>query len=138
MKLKYSEAHPLKSYLLNEQLLTKDEFIKKFNCFEWESLLKLQLNANEVQIHFSPSINLDNDEGIGVSASIVGEIDDYEFYVCYKRPITRKKKKWFGLVEYDFYDKDFCSVITQQTKKDAFDAFILFFEKNFEELEKRW
>jgi len=138
MKLKYSESLPLKSYLLNEQLLTKDEFIKKFESFEWENLLKLQLSANEIQIHFSPSINLYDNEGKGISVSIVGEMGDYEFYVCYKRPITRKKSKWFGLAEYDFYDKDFSSVIPEQTKKDAFDAFILFYEENFEELEKRW
>ena len=138
MKLKYSESHPLKSYELNEQLLTKDEFIQKFENFEWEDLLKLQLSANDIQIHCSPSINLDDNDGKGISVSIVGELDEYEFYICFKRPITRKKRKWLGLVEYDFYDKEFCSVIPEQTRKDAFDAFLLFYERNFDELEKRW
>ncbi|MFK7748431.1 MAG: hypothetical protein AB8B65_08580 [Kordia sp.] len=138
MKLKYSESHPLKSYLVNEAYITKDEFVEKFKNFDWEGLLKVQLAANDKQIHFSPSINLDDKDGKGIAASIVGELNEYEFYVCYKRPITRKKTKWFGLVSYDFYDKDFFSVITEQTKKDAFDAFLFFYDRNFEELEKRW
>lgn len=138
LKLKYSESHPLKSYELNEQLLTKKEFIKKFENFQWLVLLKLQLNANENQIHCSPSLNVQDDDGKGISVSIVGELDKYEFYVCYKRPVTRKKKKWLGFVEYDFYDKDFCSVIPEQTKQDALDAFSYFYDRNFDELEKRW
>ncbi|HDZ05799.1 MAG TPA: hypothetical protein ENH58_12155 [Maribacter sp.] len=138
LKLKYSESHPLKSYLVNEQFLKKDEFIDKFNDFQWLELLKLQLSANENQIHCSPSLNIEDDNGNGVSVSIVGELDEYEFYVCYKRPITRKRKKWLGLVEYDFYDKDFCSIIPEQTEKDGLDAFILFYDENYEELEEKW
>jgi hypothetical protein len=124
--------------MVNEQLLTKDEFIHKFNNFQWLDLLKIQQSVNENQIHNSPSLNIKDDKGNGVSVSIVGDLDQHEFYVCYKRPITRKKKKWFGLIEYDFYDKDFCSVIPEQTKKDGLNAFILFYEKKYEELEEKW
>ncbi|MGJ8685755.1 MAG: hypothetical protein ACSHWW_14080 [Nonlabens sp.] len=138
MKLKYSESHPLKSYLLNEQLLTKAEFMVKFENFQWLDLLKLQLSANKNQVHCSPSLDIEDANGNGVSVSIVGELNKYEFYVCYKRPITRKKKKWFGFVEYDYYDKDFYSIIPEQTKLDGLNAFMLFYDKNFEELEKKW
>ena len=138
MELKYSESHPLKSYLVNEKYITKDEFIEKFKNFDWEGLLKAQLTADDEQIHFSPSINLDDKDGKAIGVSIVGELNDYEFYISYKRPITRRKTKWFGLVSYDFYDKDFFSVVTEQTKKDALDAFLFFYDRNFEELEKRW
>jgi len=138
LKLKYSESHPLKSYLVNQQLLTKDEFIEKFKDFQWLDLLKLQHSANENQIHCSPSLNIENNKGDGVSVSIVGDLNEFEYYVCYKRPITRKKTKWFGLVEYDYYDKDFCSIIPEQTKEDGLKAFILFYERNFKELEEKW
>ena len=138
LKLKYSESHPLKSYKQNEQLLTKNEFIKKFENFQWLDLLKLQLSAHENHVQRSPSLNLEDDEGKGISVSIVGELNEYEFYVCFKRPITIKKTKWFGFVEYDFYDKDFCSIIPEQTKQDALDAFIYFYDRNWTELEKRW
>ena len=138
LKLKYSESHPLKSYIVNEQFLTKEEFIDKFESFQWLELLKLQLNANENQVHSSPSLTIEDEKENAVFASIVGELEKYEFYVCYKRPITRKKKKWFGLVEYDYYDENFCSIIPEQTKQDALDAFLLFYDKNYEELEKRW
>ena len=138
MKLKYSESHPLKSYLLNEQLLTKEEFIEKYENFQWLELLKLQLSANKNQIHCSPSLNVEDDKGDGVSVSIVGDLNEYEFYVCYKRPTTRKRTKWFGLVEYDYYDKDFCSVIPEQTKEDGLKAFILLYERNLKEKEEKW
>ncbi|PKV50280.1 hypothetical protein ATE84_2335 [Aquimarina sp. MAR_2010_214] len=123
---------------MNEQFLTKTEFIDKYENFQWLDLLKLQLSANENQIHCSPSLNIEDDNGNGVFVSIVGELNEYEFYICYKRPITRKKKKWFGLVEYDYYDKNFCSVIPEQTKQDGLNAFMLFYEKNYEELEEKW
>ena len=138
LKLKYSESHPLKSYLVNEQLLTKDEFINKFNNFQWLNLLKLQLLANKNQIHSSPSLNIEDDKGDGVSVSIVGDLNEYEYYVCYKRPITRKKTKWFGLIEYYYYDKDFYSIIPGQTKDDGLKAVKLFYEGKFAELEERW
>ena len=138
LKLKYSESHPLKSYLVNEQLLTKNEFIDKFKDFQWLDFLKLQLSANENQIHCSPSLNIEDEKGDGISVLIVGDLNEYEFYVCYKRPITRKKTKWFGLVEYDYYDKDFCSIIPEQTKEDGLKAFILFYEGKFKELEVKW
>ncbi|WP_152537460.1 hypothetical protein [Aquimarina pacifica] len=137
-KLKYSESHPLKAGLINEKLLSKQEFIKKFEEFPWEKLLEEQLNANDENIHNSPSLNIENNEETGISVSIVGELDNYEFYVCYKRPMTRKKKKWFGLIEYDYYDKDFCSIITEQTKNDGLEAFLYFYDRNLEKLEERW
>ena len=135
-KLKYSELHPLKPNLINEQLLTKDEFINKFNNFQWVELLELQLSAKE--LYGSPSLNIENEKGDGIAVSIVGNLHEYEFYVCYKRPTTYKKSKWFGLVTYDFYDKDFCSVIPGQTKEDAFEAFMLFYEKDYEKIEEKW
>jgi hypothetical protein len=137
-KLKYSESHPLKEGLMNEKLLSKQEFIKKFEEFPWEKLLQEQLNAKDEDIYNSPSLNIENNEGNGISVSIVGELNNYEFFVCYKRPITRKKKKWFGLVEYDYYDKDFCSIIPGQTKNDGFDAFLYFYDGILEKLEERW
>ncbi|WP_109435349.1 hypothetical protein [Aquimarina sp. AU119] len=137
-KLKYSESHPLKAELVNKRLLSKEEFVNKYEKFPWKELLEEQLNADDKNIHCSPSLNVENNDGKLISVSIVGQLNDYEFYVCFKRPITRKRKKWFGLIEYDYYDKDFCSVIPEQTKNDGLEAFLLFYEGNFEKLEERW
>ena len=138
IKLKYSESHPLKSHLVNEQYLTKEKFIAKFEAFDWFSLLKELNAASEHQIECSPSLNLDDDEGKSITVSIVGNAKEFEFYVRYKRPTTVKRSKWLGLVKYDYFDKDFCSVIPQQSKQDGLDAFLYFYDRNFEELEKRW
>ena len=138
LKLLCSETHPLKSLVLNEQYLTKKEFIQKFKIFPWEDLLELQLSTELAYVQNSPSINLENKDGLILSASIVGDSNGFEFYVCYKRPIMRKKRKWFGLIEFNFYDKNFCSIIPEQTKEDSLQAFLYFFDENYEELEKRW
>ena len=138
MKLKYSELHPLKSYAVNEQFLTKEEFITRFNEYPWLEMLNLVNSAPDNQIHYSPSLNLEDDEGKGISVSIVGEIDSHEYYISYKRPTIRKGTKWLGFVSYEYLDENFASLIPQQTKQDAMDAFIYFYDRNFEALEKRW
>ncbi|MBC2844947.1 hypothetical protein [Winogradskyella flava] len=68
--------------------MVKDEFIDKFKNFLWADLFRLQLDVNENQIHCSPSLNIEDDKGDGVFVSVAGDLDEYEFYVCYERPIT--------------------------------------------------
>lgn len=138
LKLKYSESHPLKANLQNEQFLSQQEFILKFEQFPWIELLEKLLNSHSKNVQCSPSLNLEDSNQKVISVSIVGELNDYEFYVCYKRPILRKRRKWYWFSEQEYLDKDFCSIIPQQSKQDAYDAFMLFYERNFEELEKRW
>lgn len=136
--LNYSESHPLKPYPINEQSLSKEDFIQKFNDFQWEKLLEEQINAPEHQIKCSPSLNLENSDNKIIAASIVGELDNYEFYIYYKRPTVVKKRKWLGLIEYDFYDENFFSLLPEQTKQNALEAFLLFYDENYSELEKKY
>jgi len=137
-KLIYSECHPLKPYRINKASLDLNEFIIKFNNFKWSKLLQIQLRSESKKVYYSPSINIVDYEGKGISVSIVGRIDNYEFYICYKRPKTYIKKKWFGISNYEYHDKSFCSIIEKQTKQDALDAFTLFYKRDFDSLDERW
>lgn len=131
----YTINHPLKKEPIEKGTVTHTEFQKVFKEFPWEELLLKQNTAADKEIHFSPSLNLTNAEGLAISVSIVGEGDDHEYYVCFNRPTLIKKRKWFRTVEvFDF----FCSVVPGQTKEDAFEAFVLLFKNELEVLEERW
>ncbi len=131
----YTINHPLEKEIIQKGVVTHGEFKKVFKEFPWEELLIKQNTASDKEIHFSPSLNLTNAEGLAISVSIVGEGEDHEYYVCYNRPKLIKKRRWFRTVEVvDF----FCSVVPRQTKEDAFEAFDLLFKNELEVLEERW
>ena len=131
----YTINHPLKKEVIEKGVITQAAFKKVFKEFPWEDLLLEQNNAKDKEIHFSPSLNLTNPDGLAICVSIVGEVSNHEYYICYNRPTLIKKRKWFRTVEvYDF----FCSVVPGQTKADAFEAFELLFQNELDELEERW
>lgn len=134
-KFTYTINHPLESKMIEKGAITQDEFMAIARTFPWEDLLLKQNTAKDKEIHFSPSLNLTNEDGIAISVSIVGAVDDHEYYVCYNRPIWIKKRKWFRTVEvFDF----FCSVVPGQSLEDAFEAFELLFMGDLDKLEERW
>lgn len=136
LKMKYYLNHPLKTEPIEFGEINKEDFKEIFDKYPWIEFLKKQLAANEKEIKCSPSITIENEEGIGVDFSIVGEVDNYEFYICYKRPTLRKKKKWFKTIEY--IDKEWHSIIPEQNLNDGIEAFNLLFDRDFETLEKKW
>lgn len=131
----YAINHPLEKEVIEKGAVTRAEFKEVFKAFPWEDLLLQQNTAKDKEIHFSPSLNLTNSEGLAISVSIVGAVEDHEYYICYNRPTLIKKRKWFRTVEvYDF----FCSVVPGQTQEDAFEAFDLLFQNELDQLEERW
>ncbi len=136
--MRYALYDPLQLEPFESGIIGKDDFIAKYHAFPFEGLLKKQneaMNKGE-EIKWAPGLETINQEGNAIYVSIVGELDDYEFYICYKRPIMRKRWRWFREIEY--LDKDFFSIIPQQTREDGLRAFCLFFDKNYEELGKHW
>tara|TARA_R110002051_G_C8575683_1_gene476495 strand:+ start:174 stop:476 length:303 start_codon:yes stop_codon:yes gene_type:complete len=99
-------------------------------------MLKKQNEVDEKDVKYSPGIRIENDEGKAVDVSIVGKIDDYEFYICYKRPTLIKKRKWFKMVEY--LKENYNSIIPQQTLENGLEASLCLFDKDFETLEKKY
>lgn len=134
--MKYYLFHPLKLEPIEQGLISKNKFKLILDNFPWVELLKEQLKASNEEINNSPSIILENEKGIGLNVSIVGELDDYEFYICYKRPTLRKKRKWFKTIEY--LDENWYSIIPQQGLSDVIEAFNHLFDENYDILEKKW
>ncbi len=134
-RFNYSINDPSVPETINKGKVTHEEFKIIFRAFPWEELLIKQNSLSEKEIYFSPSLNLENEKGIGVSVSIVGEIDEYEFYVCYNRPVLLKKRKWFKVV---LVNEFFCSVIPEQTLEGAFEAFECLWRNELIQLEDRW
>ncbi len=111
--MKYFNFDPLQEEPIRTGSITKEKFKNMYLSFPWLDMLEKSNQAKHEDVKCSPSICIENKEGNSVSVFIVGESTDYEFYVSYKRPILRKKRKWFKMV--DYLDKDFCSLIPEQT-----------------------
>lgn len=132
--MKYFQLDPLQEEPIRTGSITKEAFKKMYLSFPWLDMLEKLNQAKHEDAKYSPGICIENKEGNSVSVSIVGESTDYEFYISYKRPTLRKKRKWFKMVEY--LDQDFCSLIPEQTLEDGLHACLCFFDKDYETLEK--
>ena len=115
---------------------TKEDFKILYLNFPWIEMLKKQNEANQKDVKCSPGIVIRNKELKEIYVSIIGDIKDYEFYVCYKRPTLRKKRKWFKMVEY--LDENYYSIIPQQTLENGLEASLYLFDKDYELLENKY
>ena len=71
--------------------IAKDSTIDKFEKTPWAEILRKMSNAREDEIHYSPSLEIENkDNKHGLAFSAVDEPDKFEFYILYKRPKSVK------------------------------------------------
>ena len=116
---RYSLCEPLNPNIIEKGSVNKGEIIKTFEEFPWNKYLTELINANENEIHYSPSLEFENKSNKnGITASAVGDPGNFEFYIFYKRP--KKKKQLFGLIEK--MDENYLSDLTGQTEKDVIDC----------------
>jgi len=67
-----------------------------FDKVPWVDYLTQMQTRGENEIHFSPSLEIENKATrSGLTISVFGEPEKYEFYVFYKRP--KKVARFFGL-----------------------------------------
>ncbi len=81
-RFRYSVCDQFKPDVIEMGEIEKYQILSIFDQFPWESLLAKMKGKSEDEIHYSPSLeieNLDTKEGITISA--VGEESQYEFYV---------------------------------------------------------
>lgn len=93
--------------------IERAKIMEAFEKVPWAELLEKMASANEKDIHYSPSLeieNVDNQNGICVSA-----IDSEEWYIFFKRP--KLVKKFFGLNTK--MDANYVTDLTGQTIEDA-------------------
>lgn len=119
MKFRASFCDPLKPDIIELGDISQDTIITHFEKINWNDYLQKMANAKQDEIFYSPSFEVENKETKnGLAISAVGEPNNYEFYIFYKRP--KKVKAFFGLKEKtnDAYTSD----IQGQTKNDVLDC----------------
>lgn len=116
MNFRASFCHPFQKDVIEFGNVSKDNIIDKFQKTPWADFLSQMSNVNENEIYYSPSLEIENtDNRHSLSISAVGESDNFEFYIFYKRP--KKIKSFFGLKEK--LNENYTTDKTGQTKDDV-------------------
>lgn len=119
MNYRASFCDPFQKEIIELGDISKDDIIEKFEKTPWSDFLMRMGNAQESEIYFSPSLEIENkDTKNALSISAVGYSEKYEFYIFYKRP--KKIKLFFGLKEK--VNQDYISDKTGQTTQDVLDC----------------
>lgn len=131
----YSICDPLKKDPIEMGEIEKDKILDILDRFPWTELLDKVKNADDRDVHFSPSVEFENKRNQhGLSISIVEGENGNEFYIFYKRP--KLVTKFFGLVK--SMDNSFISDRTGQTSEDVREAVTALISGDLTTLEKRW
>lgn len=116
MNFRASFCDPFQKDIIELGDISKDNIIDKFERIPWEEFLMRMANAKEEEIFYSPSLEFENkDTKHGLAISAVGDQNNYEFYIFYKRP--KKVKSFFGFKEK--LNEDYTSDKTGQTKQEV-------------------
>ena len=116
MNFKATFCDPLNPDIIQLGKIKPNEIITLFEKTSWKEYLQKMNTAKEGEIHFSPSLEVENnDNKNGIVISAVGDPEKYEFYVFYKRP--KKVKVLFGFKEK--IDMNYTTEITGQSKEDV-------------------
>lgn len=119
MNFRASFCDPFKPEIIELVDIPNDSIISKFENTNWKEYLQKMETAKEDEIFYSPSLEIENKETKhGLAISAVGNHDNFEFYIFYKRP--KKVKALFGLKEK--VKEDYTTNITGQTKQNVLDC----------------
>lgn len=89
-----------------------------------------------MDIYFSPSLEVENKANKnGLTISAVGDPEDPEFYIFYKRPISVVKKQFFRKPQ--TVVEDYISEITGQTKEDVIECLNALIKNDLEFLRRK-
>ncbi|MGZ3932031.1 MAG: hypothetical protein ACXVP0_11860 [Bacteroidia bacterium] len=119
MKFKASFCDPLNPKIIELGEIGKDKIIELFSKIAWGDFLEKMKDKTDEELFFSPSLEIhctDTENGLSISA--VGEPENFEFYIFYKRPKTLSKL--FGLSK--TIQNDFLTEIDGQTEDDVTDC----------------
>jgi len=132
---RYSICKPLEPEIIQMGAIDKEAARSLFDNFPWLKLLKQYNNAAEKDIHYSPSLEIENqDNQHNISISIVGDENQQEYYIFYKRPEIRKS--FFGF--FNRLEKNYLTERTGQNKEAAQLAFQALIDNQLEVLKKHW
>ncbi len=116
MNLRATFCDPFQKDIIELGNISEDSIIDKFEKTPWAEILLKMNNAHEDEIHYSPSLEVeDTDSKHGLSISAVGDPENFEFYIFYKRP--KNIRSFFGLKEK--LNENYTTDKTGQTKQDV-------------------
>ena len=119
MNFRTSFCDPFQKDIIELGNISKDSILDKFEKTPWADILRQMSYAKEDEIYSSPSLEIENkDNRHGLSISAVGDPDNFEFYIFYKRP--KNKKSLFGLKEK--INENYTTDKTGQNKQDVLDC----------------
>ena len=129
MNFRTSFCDPFQKDIIEFGNIPKDSILDKFEKTPWADILRQMSYAKEDEIYFSPSLEIENkDNRHGLSISAVGDPDNFEFYIFYKRP--KNKKSFFGLKEKT--NENYTTDKTGQNKQDVLDCLNALFRDDTE------
>ena len=119
MKFRASFCDPLKPDILELGDISQDTIIDHFEKINWNDYLQKMSTAKQDEIYYSPSFEVENKESKnGLAISAVGDPNNYEFYIFYKRP--KNVKSFFVLKKK--INENYSTDIQGQTKNDVLDC----------------
>jgi len=134
MNFRASFCNPFQKDIIELGSISKDSILDKFESTPWVDILRQMRHAREDEIHYSPSLEIENkDNKHGLSISAVGDPENFEFYIFYKRP--KNVKSFFGLREKT--NENFTTNKTGQTKQDVIECLKALLNNNIEFLENK-
>lgn len=119
MNFRASFCDPFQKDIIELGTISRDSILDKFDRTPWADILRQMSRAKEDEIYYSPSLEIENkDNKHGLVISAVGDPDNFEFYIFYKRP--KNVKSFFGLREKT--NENYTTDKTGQTKHDVLDC----------------
>jgi hypothetical protein len=107
---------PFKSEVIDLGYIEGNLVLDRFEAIPWQTILQEMKGKPDNEIYYTPSLDVENQKNKNqLSISAVGEPDNFEFYIFYKRPKTIKTV--FGLLKK--HVDDYVTDVTGQNREDV-------------------
>ena len=125
---------PLQPDIIDLGNIEKENVVSEFQNISWNKYLEAMKGKPDNEIYYSPSFEFENTENNNsLSISAVGEPENFEFYIFYKRPKTVKSFWGFSQKEV----KEYLTDVTGQTNEDALNCIKALINNDLEFLERK-
>ena len=125
---------PFKPYIIQLGDIEQDKAIEKFEKIPWSEFLKRMIGKKEEEIHYSPTLEIENKETKNIlTISAVGTPGNIEYYIFYKRP--KEVKYFFGLSKK--IKPNYLTETSKQTLDDAISCLNAFIKSDLDFLEDK-
>ncbi len=124
MNFRASFCDPLNPNIIELGDMNETSIVDEFKSIKWADYLLKMTTVKETEIFFSPSFEVENKSTKhGLAFAVVGDTNNYEFYIFYKRP--KKVNSFFGLKQKidNYYTSD-KSGFTEQAALDCLHALL--------------